>query len=85
MSQYNVLKGIITAEVTSAVALTDLNRTEIVEIVKREVGANQVIIKEKVDERLIGGFILKVGDRQFDASISSSLNKLKKEFSHGVV
>jgi F-type H+-transporting ATPase subunit delta len=85
MSQYNVLKGIITAEVTSAIALTDLNRTEIVEIVKREVGANQVIIKEKVDERLIGGFILKVGDRQFDASISSSLNKLKKEFSHGVV
>jgi F-type H+-transporting ATPase subunit delta len=84
MSQYNALKGIITAEVTSAIALTDLNRTEIIAIVKREVGANEVIIKEKVDERLIGGFILKVGDRQFDASISSSLNKLKKEFSHGV-
>lgn len=85
LSQYNALKGIVTADVTSAIALTDANRTEITAIVKREVGANEVIIKEKVDEKLIGGFILRVGDRQFDASIASSLNKLKKEFSHGVV
>jgi F-type H+-transporting ATPase subunit delta len=47
-------------------------------------GANEVIVKEKVDEKLIGGFILKVGDKQFDASISSGLNKLKKEFAQGV-
>jgi F-type H+-transporting ATPase subunit delta len=85
LSQYNALKGIITAEVTSAIPLTEANRAEIVTIVKREVGANEVLIKEKVDEKLIGGFILKVGDRQFDASIASNLNKLKKEFSHGVV
>lgn len=85
LSQYNALKGIITAEVTSAIPLTEANRTEIITIVKREVGANEVLIKEKVDEKLIGGFILKVGDRQFDASIASNLNKLKKEFSHGVV
>ena len=84
LSQYNALKGIITAEVTSAVALTDANRAEIITIVKKEVGANEVIIKEKVDEKLIGGFILKVGDRQFDASIASNLNKLKKELSHSV-
>ncbi len=85
ISQYNVIKGIVSAEVTSAIALTDANRAEIITIVKKEVGANEVLIKEMVDEKLIGGFILKVGDRQFDASISSSLNKLKKEFSHTVV
>ncbi len=84
LSQYNALKGIITAEVTSAVPLTDANRAEIITIVKKEVGANEVLIKEKVDEKLIGGFILKVGDRQFDASIASNLNKLKKELSHSV-
>ena len=52
---------------------------------KKEIGAKEVIIKEKVNEKLIGGFILKVGDKQFDASIAGSLNKLKKELSHGVV
>lgn len=80
INQYNDIKGIVTAEVTSAIAITDANRTEIVALVKKELGANEVIIKEKVDEKLIGGFILKVGDKQFDASIAGRLHKLKKEF-----
>ncbi|MFD0939840.1 ATP synthase F1 subunit delta [Pedobacter boryungensis] len=84
ISQYQLIKGIVTAEVTSAIALIDATRAEIVSLVKREVGAKEVIIKEKVDEKLIGGFILKVGDKQFDASIASGLNKLKKEFAQGI-
>jgi len=83
--QYNVIKGIVTAEVTSAIALTDANKEEIIAVVKKEIGAKVVVIKEKVNEKLIGGFILKVGDRQFDASIAGSLHKLKQELSHGVV
>ncbi len=83
--QYNVIKGIVTAEVTSATELTAENRAEIIAVVKKETGANEVIIKEKVNEKLIGGFILKVGDKQFDASITGSLNKLKKELAQGVV
>jgi F-type H+-transporting ATPase subunit delta len=85
VTQYNDLKGIVTAEVTSAVALTADNRTEITAIVKKEIGANEVVIKEKVNTDLIGGFILKVGDKQFDASIASGLSKLKKEFAQSVV
>lgn len=78
--QYNLIKGIVTAEVTSAIALTEENRKEIIGLVKKELGANEVIVKEKLDDKLIGGFILKVGDKQFDASIASGLNKLKREF-----
>ncbi|MFN0291840.1 ATP synthase F1 subunit delta [Pedobacter helvus] len=82
VQQYNAIKGIVTAEVTSASALTEANRTEVVNLVKKELGASEVVVIEKVDPALIGGFILKVGDRQFDASIASGLNKLKKEFAH---
>ncbi|SER75899.1 ATP synthase F1 subunit delta [Pedobacter rhizosphaerae] len=82
IQQYNIIKGIVTADVTSATPLSATAKEEIVAIVKRELGANQVIINEKLNENLIGGFILKVGDKQFDASISSNLNKLKKEFAH---
>ncbi|WP_316822277.1 ATP synthase F1 subunit delta [Pedobacter gandavensis] len=85
IQQYNALKGIVTAEVTSAIALTDANRAEIDALVKKEIGAKEVVIKEKVNDKLIGGFILKVGDKQFDASIASGLNKLKKEFAQGIV
>ncbi|MBB2146696.1 ATP synthase F1 subunit delta [Pedobacter sp. LMG 31464] len=84
VAQYNLIKGIVTAEVTSAIALTDTSRAEIVSLVKKELGAKEVIVKEKIDEKLIGGFILKVGDKQFDASIASGLSKLKKEFAQGV-
>ena len=80
IQQYNVIKGIVTADVTSATTLSASAKAEIVSIVKKELGANEVIVNEKVDEKLIGGFILKVGDKQFDASIASSLSKLKKEF-----
>ena len=82
IAQYNAIKGIVTAEVTSASALTDANRTEVVALVKKELSASEVVLKEKVNAELIGGFILKVGDKQFDASIASGLTKLKKEFAH---
>jgi F-type H+-transporting ATPase subunit delta len=85
VAQYNAIKGIVTAEVTSAIALTDTSIAEVISLVKKEMGAKEVIVKEKVDEKLIGGFILKVGDKQFDASIASGLNKLKKEFAQGIV
>ncbi|MCJ0741294.1 ATP synthase F1 subunit delta [Pedobacter montanisoli] len=84
IAQYNALNGIVTAEVTSANTLTEANKEEITALVKKELNAKQVVIKEKVNTNLIGGFILKVGDRQFDASIASSLNKLKKEFAQGI-
>lgn len=80
IQQYNITKGIVTAEVSSATALTEANIAEIISLVKTELGANQVIVREQVNPALIGGFILKVGDKQFDASISSGLTKLKKEF-----
>jgi F-type H+-transporting ATPase subunit delta len=84
VSQYNAIKGIVTAEVVSATALTAGHISQIEGIVKKETNAKSVVINAKVNERLIGGFILRVGDRQFDASISSGLNKLKKEFAQGV-
>ncbi|MFC4213285.1 ATP synthase F1 subunit delta [Pedobacter lithocola] len=80
IQQYNQIKGIVTADVTTATALSAEAKEQIIAIVKRELGANEVIVKEKINEKLIGGFILKVGDKQFDASIASGLSKLKKEF-----
>ncbi|RZL16219.1 MAG: ATP synthase F1 subunit delta [Pedobacter sp.] len=82
VQQYNAINGIVTADVVSATELTEANRTEVIALVKKELGASEVLLKEKVNADLIGGFILKVGDKQFDASIASSLNKLKKEFAH---
>jgi F-type H+-transporting ATPase subunit delta len=37
----------------------------------------QVELHESVDEKLIGGFVLRVDDQQIDASISTKLERIK--------
>ncbi len=82
--EYYVYKNIVTAKVISAVELTDAAKTEIINKVKAVTGGD-VNLKTTIDASLIGGFILTVGDKQFDASISSSLLKLKKDFAQKVI
>jgi F-type H+-transporting ATPase subunit delta len=37
-------------------------------------------LENEINPNILGGFILRVGDMQYDASISNYLNELKKEF-----
>lgn len=80
--QYNIHKGIVRAEVVTTFPLDDAMRLRFKELVKDYFkDAKAVELQEKVDESLIGGFVLTVGDRQIDESLSSKFNKLKLEFS----
>ncbi|WP_419802585.1 ATP synthase F1 subunit delta [Mucilaginibacter sp.] len=79
IEQYNLKQHIVKASVVSAVPLSESNRAEVVAIIKKATDGN-AILEEKIDPKLIGGFILTVGDRQFDTSIANTLNKLKKDF-----
>ncbi len=79
VNEYNRRKGVINASVTSAVPLTEANMNELKAMVSSAT-QKEVILETKVDPALIGGFVLKVGDRQYDTSIASSLTRLKKEF-----
>ena len=79
INQYNILKNVVMATVTSATPLSNENISQIEAVVKKAT-KGEVILTVQIDPDLIGGFILKVGDKQFDSSISSKLSKLKKEF-----
>ena len=80
LAQYKVHKGIQTATVSSAVKLDEKTRKQIEEMVKKSSGS-EVELLEKVDKDLIGGFVLRVGDNEINASIKSKLHKLSQEFS----
>ena len=84
LNQYNQYKNIVTAKVTSATPLTENAKTEIINKVKAITGG-EVFLQLEVDDSLIGGFILIVGDKQFDTSLASGLAKLKKEFSQKLI
>tara|TARA_Y100000589_G_scaffold52720_1_gene43911 strand:+ start:1897 stop:2457 length:561 start_codon:yes stop_codon:yes gene_type:complete len=77
---YNESKNIVTARVTTAVVMTEDIRKEVLSQLKSIVGDVNVQVEERVDETLLGGFILRVGDREFNASASNKLQKLKREF-----
>ena len=79
MNEYNRRKGVMTAVVTSAAPLTEQQKSQISALVVEATKA-QIVLESRIDPNLIGGFVLKVGDRQVDASISSRLNRLRKEF-----
>lgn len=76
---YKELKGVVTAHVTSAVKMDDNFRQTVLSLVKAAKG-EQVELMEQVDASLIGGFVLRVGDQQFDTSVSRKLKQLKNEF-----
>jgi len=67
------------AKVTTAVAITKELENTILEKIKSLTGKS-VTIKNAVNPDLIGGFILRIGDKQYDASITGKLNLLKREF-----
>lgn len=78
--QYAEIKNIVTATVTTVLPLTDTQRKEFMKVVANSTGKS-VVLEEKTDAHLIGGYVLRVGDRQVDASIKNRLNELKVKFS----
>ena len=76
---YDYHKSIQTAKVTTAVALTPELEQKIQDKVVALTG-NNAGIENIIDPSIIGGFILRVGDIQYDASISNKFKELKKEF-----
>ncbi len=74
---YDQLKGKEIAVVTTAVPLNkELEKKILVKV--KELTGNSVTIDNKIDESIIGGFILRVGDLQYNASIANKLNNLKR-------
>ena len=42
----------------------------------------KITIENSVDPAIIGGFILRIGDKQYNASIANRLQVLKRELSN---
>jgi F-type H+-transporting ATPase subunit delta len=76
--RYNTMNRSQEAVVTSAVPLTAELEEKILAKVKELTGTGAKI-KNVVNKDIIGGFVLRVGDLQYDASVSRNLNRLKRE------
>jgi F-type H+-transporting ATPase subunit delta len=77
---YNEAQGIKVATVTTAVPLSPELEKQVLAKVESLTGSRTVTLVKEVDETIIGGFILRLGDLQYNASISNQFGNLKKEF-----
>ncbi|HVG11775.1 MAG TPA: ATP synthase F1 subunit delta [Flavisolibacter sp.] len=80
VDQYKSLKGIHTVTLTTATPISEAVKAELVAQVRSTSEMQDIELEAKVDESLIGGFVLQVGDKMVDASISYDLKEVAKQF-----
>lgn len=76
---YDFLLGNEVARVTTAVPLTKELEAKILDKIKT-ITNNTVTIENIIDPAIIGGFVLRIGDKQYDSSITGILNSVLDEF-----
>ena len=75
---YNQHNNISVVHIVSAQPLSDAQKEKIKE--KTNLSGGEVKLKEKINKNLLGGFIIKRGDLQYDASIKKKLSNAKRAF-----
>jgi len=70
-------RGIVVAEVTTAVPLDDALRASVTDKLATSLG-RPVSLRERVDPAIVGGIIINVAGRVLDGSISSQLEGVRK-------
>ncbi|MDO5606933.1 MAG: ATP synthase F1 subunit delta [Capnocytophaga sp.] len=80
VNQYNTFKNHQIAEVTTAVPMDDELKKQVLAKVETLTNNTNITLVNKVNPNIIGGFILRVGDVQYNASVAFKLNKLKQDF-----
>lgn len=81
-SQYKLLfdemSGVEVAKVTTAFPITPELEAKVLAKIK-EFSNKSITVQNIVDESIIGGFIIRIGDKQYNASVASRLQNLKRE------
>ncbi|MHC5201038.1 ATP synthase F1 subunit delta [Myroides sp. LJL119] len=80
--QFEAYKGIERVTVTTAIPMDKDLESKVLVKATELVQGKQVIITNIVDPSIIGGFILKIGDKQYNASIANQLEVLKRELTN---
>jgi F-type H+-transporting ATPase subunit delta len=69
-------RGESSAEVVSAVPLTDAQTEKLSDVLRGLVG-RKITLEQRVDPDILGGLVVRVGSRMFDSSIRTKLQRLQ--------
>jgi len=82
IDQYKAHNQIRQVSITTAQPLTETLRASFLVQLKKEKGFEKIELKEIVDEKIVGGYILQVGDKLIDVSIAYDLRAITKQFNN---
>lgn len=80
IAQYKQHKGIHIIRLTTAVPVSDELKQQIVQKIQEQTALKNIELKSEVNEAILGGFKLEIGDTLVDASIAYDLNKIRSQF-----
>jgi F-type H+-transporting ATPase subunit delta len=78
IDMYRKHKGIESGTITTAISISSETLDNIKKIIHSSL-KKEVDLNVKVDENIIGGMIIQIGDKQYDASVKSGLEKMKRK------
>ncbi len=76
---YNDYKNIKLVEIISASALNEGLESRIVDSIRTQLGGVNLQVTKTIDPKILGGFVIKIGDKVFNTSLQNKLNTLKRE------
>lgn len=75
-------QGVVRGKVVTAIRLSDALQKAVVDKLQKDSG-RKVVLDYEVDQDIIGGLVLKIGDKVLDASIRAQLQILKENIKRG--
>jgi len=78
---FDIMNGVEVAQVTTAIAMDAALEAKVLAKIAT-LSDKKITIENIVDASIIGGFILRIGDKQYNASVANRLQVLKRELSN---
>ncbi len=75
---YNELNGIVDVVVSTAFPLDDDAQERVQQALRRTLN-QQIQLHVEVDSQLLGGIVLRIGDRVYDGSVIAQLNRMRQQ------
>jgi F-type H+-transporting ATPase subunit delta len=80
IEQFKAHRQIYSVKLTTATPVSEELKQSIVSQIKSQTALKNIELTTEVDDKLIGGFILQIGDKEVDASIAYDLSIIRKQF-----
>lgn len=76
---YNEYHNILEVKITTATAMDSQTEELVKKVILQKVGDKKLVINSTIDKDILGGFIIDLGNKVYDASVRNKLSNIANE------